>query len=333
MKRLSVVASVAVILCSCVEPPQRGVGPLGEKPITQTISADTLADCTGTFQLGLVAVNDLAGSTYTDPDGGVHPGGLYNTGSNSRPAAIDAVQPKVTAVSNVIGVATLGGSTMRMIADSLVTAIARDPLKATKVKVVNGAIGGVRTDDWSNPANPAWAQFTDLLKAGGIKTNQLRVVFFMDIRLAHSGIFADEVSMEAKWLDSTVANLRRKYPSVQSVYITPHQYVGYSGVKLKVQEPWSYWTAWAVQSVVASRSGRADPWTVVGPYIWANGLGPDSIAGGLPGRSDGREYVCSDFEQTGGSAGVHSGPTGAVKQSADFLSFLHTDASTSWYRK
>ena len=121
-----------------------------------------------------------------------------------------------------------------------------------------------------------------------------------------------------------------RYPGVQTVYLSSHHYVGYSGVA-DIQEPIAYWNAWTMQQVVRRRAVRADPWTVVGPSLWVNGLGADGVVGGIPGRSDGRENACSDFEQVSGSAGVHSSPTGAAKIASDFMNFLHTDASTSWY--
>ncbi len=123
-----------------------------------------------------------------------------------------------------------------------------------------------------------------------------------------------------------------RYPGVQTVYLSSHHYVGYSGVA-DIQEPIAYWNAWTMQQVVRRRAVRADPWTVVGPSLWVNGLGADGVVGGIPGRSDGRENACSDFEQVSGNAGVHSSPTGATKIASDFMNFLRTDASTSWYRR
>lgn len=290
------------------------------------------ANCVPVYQPGLITVSDLAGGTYTDPQGGVHPGGLYDTGSNTRPPEIDAVKPTVTAVTNIIGVAFLGGSTIRIPGDSIIAAVNKDKTRNTKVKFANGGISGQRTNQWTNPAGSAWTDFATQLSLAGVKPTQLRVVFYMDIANAGTGTFAGEVDQLSSWVDSTINNLKAKYPSVQSVYLSSHHYIGYSGVT-DIQEPIAYWNAWTVQKVVRGRAGRADPWTVVGPSVWVNGLGPDSVLGGLPGRSDGRENECSNFEQTGGSAGVHSSPTGAAKIAIDFMAFLHNDASTSWYRK
>lgn len=290
------------------------------------------ANCLGVYQAGLIAVGDLAGGTYTDPQGGVHPGGLYDTGLNTRPPEIDAVKPTVTAVTNVLGVAFLGGSTIGIPGDSIIAAVKRDKTKNTKVKFANGGVGGHRTNVWASPTATGWTNFAAALSAAGIKPNQLRVVFYMDMASADVETFAGEVNQLASWIDSTITNVKTKYPSVQHVYLTSHHYVGYSGV-FDIQEPKGYWNAWSVQQAVRLRAGRADPWTVVGPYVWTNGLGPDSTLGGIPGRSDGRENECLNFEQGGGSSGVHSSPTGATKISTDFMAFLKTDASTSWYRK
>jgi hypothetical protein len=320
------VLALAILACA----PERTTAPAVNLRVV--VADDTLANCIdGTYQDGLIASTDLAGGTYTDPQGGVHPGGLYDTGLNTRPPEIDAVRPTVTKVSNVIGVATLGGSTIARIGDSLLAAVKRDPLKNRFIKTANGGIGGKRMDAWADPTSTAWADFAAALKSAGIKPNQLRVVLVMDIESAGLGTFEGEVAQNATWMDSTVSNIRTKYPSVQIVYLTSHHYLGYSGLA-PIQEPIAYWNAWSVQRVVRRRAGTANPWTVVGAYVWGNGLGSDRIVGGIPGRSDGLELACADFEAVGTNSGVHVSPTGAVKATSDFMAFLHNDASTIWYR-
>jgi hypothetical protein len=291
-----------------------------------------IATCSGVYQPGLVPVSDLAGGTYTDPQGGVHLGGLYDTGLNTRPTEIDAVMPTVTAVSSVIGVALVGGSTIRIPGDSIVAAVARDASRNTQVKFANGGLSGKRAAEWAPSSSSIWTDFAAELSSAGIAPSQLRVVFYMDIDNAGTGTFTGEVNQLAVWIDGTITNLKAKYPSVQTVYLSSHHYIGYSGVP-DIQEPIAYWNAWSVQQVVRKRAGRADPWTVVGPYLWVNGLGSDRVVGGIPGRSDGREDLCADFEQMSGSAGVHSSASGAAKIATDFMNFLHSDASARWYRK
>ena len=58
----------------------------------------------------------------------------------------------------------------------------------------------------------------------------------MDIANAGTGTFAGEVNQLASWVDSTINNLKSKYPSVQTVYLSSHHYIGYSGV-FDIQEP------------------------------------------------------------------------------------------------
>jgi hypothetical protein len=328
-RRIAVLSSaLALAILACA--PEKTTTPVLHP--RAEITEDTLADCVGgAYRDGLIASTDLAGGTYTDPEGGVHPGGLYDTGLNTRPPEIDAVRPTVTKVSNVIGVAALGGSTIRIIADSILTAVKRDPLKNRFVKTANGGISAKRMDSWADPASSAWPAFSAALSSAGIKANQLRVVFVMDIESAGLGTFEGEVAQNATWMDSTVSNIKAKYPSVQHVYLSSHHYIGYSGDPV-IKEPLAYWNAWSVQRVVRRRAGTANPWTVVGPYVWVNGLGSDRIAGGIPGRSDGKEYACGDFQAAGGSAGVHMIAGGAIKATSDFMAFLHNDAGTVWYR-
>src|SRR6266542_2611525 len=316
------VLAVAIVACT----PENTTSPAVHTRFVT--GSDTTANCiAGAYQVGLTALTDLAGGTYTDPEGGVHPGGLYDTGLNTRPPEIDAVMPTVTRVANVIGVATLGGSTISRIADSLLAAVKRDPLKNKFIKTANGGISAKRMDAWADPTATAWADFAAVLKSAGIQPKQLRVVFVMDIQSAGLGTFEGEVAQNATWMDSSVSNIRAKYPSVQMVFLTSHHYLGYSGLA-PIQEPIAFWNAWSVQRVVRRRAGTANPWTVVGPYVWANGLGSDSVAGGVPGRSDGLELACVDFEAVGTNSGVHLSPSGAVKGTNDFMAFLHTDAST-----
>ena len=320
------VLALLIVACTSGET----TAPEGQPP--GDTSGDTVANCVaGQYQAGLTASTDLAGGFYVDPQGGSHRGGLYDTGLNTRPPEIDAVRPTVTAVNNVIGVAVLGGSTIRNIADSLFAAVQRDPIKNRFITTANGGISGKRMDSWADPASSAWQGFANALTSAGIQPSQLRVVLVMDIQSAEAGTFEGEVAQNATWMDNTVSNIRTKYPSVQIVYLTSHHYVGYSGDPV-IKEPLAYWNAWSVQRVVRRRAGTANPWTVVGAYVWANGLGSDRILGGIPGRSDGVEYACGDFQAVGGSAGVHMIAGGAVKATNDFMKFLHSDASTIWYR-
>ncbi len=265
---------------------------------------------------------DLAGGFYTDPQGGVHPGGLYDTGQNARPPEIDAVMPVVTPVAGKLGVALMGASTIRLIGDALLPLVAADPLKAPKVKFCNGAIGGKRTDSWANPNDSCWTTFASRLASAGISPNQLRVVLFMDFANAGTGTFEGDVAQNTAWIDAVIANISAKYPSVRTVYLSSHHYVGYSG-SVGVEEPLAYIDAWSIQRVVRLRAGTNTPWTVVGAYPWTNGEIP---------RADGKFYICSDFQQDGNSAGVHMDPPGASKAALDFLSVLQTDTSTVWYR-
>jgi hypothetical protein len=282
------------------------------------------ADCSKTFQSHLTPVIDMPGQLYLDPEGAVQLGGLYDTGLNTRPAAIDAVMPTVTEVSGVLGVALLGASTLRIIGDQVLPEVLRDPRKAAVVKFCNGCQGGIRTDEWANPDHTAWTDFAAALTAAGITASQLRVVFWMDYANAGTGTFEGEVEQVNIWTEAVVANVIAKYPSVQIVYLCAHHYVGYSAPALwDVYEPLGYWNVWSHKRVVAGRSGTATPWVVVGPYVWANGIAA---------RLDRREYVCIDFEQTGGSSGIHLNPSGAKKATLDWMRFLHHDHSARWYR-
>ncbi|MGW1777444.1 hypothetical protein [Streptomyces sp. NPDC002104] len=83
-------------------------------------------------------------------------------------------------------------------------------------------------------------------------------------------------------------------------------------------------------SNLAYGTGGVAPWLSWGPYMWADGLGSDGVAGGIPGRSDGLEWACSDLE----SDRVHPGPTGEQKVADLILNQFSTDSTTTpWLNK
>jgi len=70
------------------------------------------------------------------------------------------------------------------------------------------------------------------------------------------------------------------------------------------------------------------PWLSWGPYLWTNGIGPDGVEGGIPGRNDFLEWKCGDLE----TDGLHPEASGEEKVSAMLLAFFKTDPSTrTWF--
>ena len=185
-------------------------------------------------------------------------------------------------------------------------------------------MSGRRTSEWADSGNDAWTTFSSRLTAAGIAANQLRVIIWSDYASADLRTFEGEVEQNKTWIEAIVANIATVYTACQIVYLCPHHYVGYADIPANpdVFEPDNYWNVWSMQRVITGRSGTAAPWTVAGPYLWANGTTV---------RRDGREYICLDFEQTSGSAGVHASPSGGKKAAQDILNFLRTDHSARWY--
>jgi hypothetical protein len=131
-------------------------------------------------------------------------------------------------------------------------------------------------------------------------------------------------------------NLKTKYPSVKIAYLSsrifaygattspePHAYEGGFAVKWLVEDQIN-----GALDLTFSGAGARVPWLSWGPYLWADGLGPDKIAGGIPGRSDGLEWLCSDF----GPDGIHPDTSDQVKVADMLLKFFSTDSTAApWF--
>lgn len=82
------------------------------------------------------------------------------------------------------------------------------------------------------------------------------------------------------------------------------------------------------------------PWLAWGPYLWTDGLGPDGIEGGQPGRSGGLEWTCSTEDLDGdgfpdgdvNTDGTHPAIKGRIKVAHLLLDFFKSDTTARiWY--
>jgi hypothetical protein len=336
-----VAAAAAVFLAGAVmEWTGGGGGPLPTTAVARAATTLTGPNCTNT-SVGLTPLSDLGQGTYKGFQGGLYPGGV-----NTPPASY--LNAGVTAASRVrpldrtgapsptgrIGLLSIG---MSNASDEFARLIG---LAATHLTVVNNhVLGGVLSS--GNPQVTLVNGATSNFDASRIVSNEASYLSIVDTDLADSGVSPNQV--QAVWLKEAIANeknlfptdsqhlesdlntiiamLRAHFPNLRLIYMSSRIYAGYAVTTLN-PEPFAYDSGFAVKWTVADAiktASAASPWVGWGPYLWANGTHP---------RSDGLEWLCSDF----GSDGTHPSSQGAEKVAGLLLHFFTTDPTTkTWF--
>jgi hypothetical protein len=175
--------------------------------------------------------------------------------------------------------------------------------------------------------------------AAGLTGNQVQVVWLKLPERNPDEPFPVDAETFADDLKLVLQSLHDNYPSVKIAYLSSRIYGGY-GSELN-PEPWAYQhgfgNKWTIEAQIDGDPGLNPdpdqgtvqaPWIAWGPYIWANGAGPDGVPGGEPGRSDGLEWLCGDFREDG----IHPSDAGAAKVASLIADFLHSDDTAClWY--
>ncbi len=289
-------------------------------------------------------LTDLGSGAYLGEEGGLYPGG-----ANARPAAHESaglaiaaqVQPldgagNPDAANGRIVLASMGMSNTTQEFSEFLPLAAADAELDPRVTFVDGAQGGQTAQNWADPAHACWATFATRLANAGVTGAQLQAVWMKLASPASSypATFPAGPRQVQAWIRQAVLNLKSKYPSVRIVYLSSRIYAGYASTNLN-PEPQAYENAfsvkWLVQDQINGDPGLAHggasppaPWLSWGPYLWADGLGPDGVAGGVPGRSDGLEWLCSDLSNDG----THPSTTGRQKVAQMLLAWLKTDSTS-----
>jgi hypothetical protein len=282
-------------------------------PLADQEQPAAAATCERGYIDGLVPLTDLGSGTYQGQMGGLYPGG-----SNSLPAAhatlglslAAAVEPlssvglpspggKIGLVS--IGVSNTSGEFRELI-------VTPDPARAETVQLVNGAQSGEAVSDWVAPHAGAWSVLAERVAEAGLTTHQVQVAWVKLPERNPSLDFPLDAEQYVDDLSQVLRNLHDAYPNLRIAYLSSRIYGGY-GESLS-PEPFAYQhgfgVKWTIEAQIAGADLNADPqgthrvpWLAWGPYLWANGVGPDSSQGGIPGRSDGLEWLCEDFRDDG----------------------------------
>jgi hypothetical protein len=303
---------------------------------------------------GLVPLTDLGTGTYNGYAGGLYPGG-----ANAMPAAhmqagqgiAQSLQPLnasgAPAATGKIVIASLGMCNTTTESQFFLPLIAADSAVSPKVKFVDGAEGGMTADKLGDPNHAEhqtmWGLFDSDIQAQGVTGAQVQVVW-LKITTAWAAVPAPKTfPQSAQWLQGlvrqTVLILKQRYPSVKVVYLTSRVYAGYATTQLN-PEPYAYENGfslkWLIEqqingdaSLAFNGTGAPAPWIAWGPYMWTDGLGSDGVVGGVPGRSDGLEWMLSDMANDG----THpSQPQGATKVAQLLLDFFKADTiAAMWF--
>jgi len=312
--------------------------------VTFDVAPAYAADCTRTHT-GRVPINDLGTGTYLGAQGGLYPGGV-----NPRPAghnnaglflAGNRIKPRNSAgavdlANGKIGLISIGMSNTTQEFQRFLTIAGSDPSINAKVAMVDGAQGGQDAVAWSTPTGPPWAVLAQRLSQAGIGAAQVQVVWLKEqIAGDNLGPFPGGAQNLRDLLRSIVTIARSKYPNLRIAYLSSRSYGDYNGA---LRGTGAYEQAFAVKWLIQDQisgdprlaytdSGPA-PWLAWSTYLWADGLGADDVPGGIPGRSDGLEWSCSDYQ----SDGVHPSASGRNKVANRLLSFLKADTtSTPWF--
>lgn len=309
------------------------------------------AEC-GITSVGLVPLNDLGTGTYQGYQGGLYPGG-----SNAMPAAhlnaglaiASALKPldaegNVDEANGVIAMASIGMSNTMQEFGQFMTLVQNAPGLNARLVLVNGAESGQTAVHWIRASGQAWSHFAGALSAAGVTPEQVQVVW---IKLANRGDIdwgpfpGYAVSLRDHMYEA-VRTLKDLYPNVQMAFLSSRIYAGYAGDYYLNPEPLAYESGLSVKWLIQQQmdgdqnlnydpaNGTVEaPWMAWGTYLWADGLGPDGVSGGIPGRSDGLEYECGDLRDDG----THPSPgVGTVKVANLLMDFFRTDpTATPWF--
>lgn len=303
------------------------------------------ADCTRTHT-GRVPLDDLGSGTYLGRQGGLYPGG-----SNTRPAAHDQagvalatnqVVPRDASgqpdpVSGKVVLLSIGMSNTTQEFQRFIQVAAGVPGRDPRLVIVDGAQGGKDAVAWSSPTSTTWTVVAQRLAAAGVTAAQVQVVWLkQQIAGDALGTFPEGAQTLRDRLRDIVTIARSKYPNLRVAHLSSRTYGDYHSAQ---RGKGAYEQAFAVKLLIANQingdprlsytgTNPVAPWLAWGPYLWADGLGADDVPGGVPGRSDGLEWACGDYQ----TDGIHPSASGRDKVAGALIAFYTGDTTaTPWF--
>ncbi|WP_344337207.1 hypothetical protein, partial [Kitasatospora putterlickiae] len=301
-------------------------------------------DCSSSFS-GQTPLVDMGASTYQGQSGGLYPGA-----SNTRPAAhtqagkdiaLQHVLPRnaagqVDLVNGKVVLISIGMSNTTQEFQAFIARTAQYANLNSRLVIVDGAQGGQDAHAWENPAGTTWSVLAGRLSAAGVTAAQVQAVWIKEQYVGDNlGAFPAGARSLRDSLAAIARNARAKYSNLALGYVASRIYT-YNPSRSAGAYQQGFAVKWLIEQQIngdptlSYGAGGVAPWLSWGPYLWADGLGADHAAGGVPGRGDGLEWKCSDLE----SDLVHPGPTGEQKVATMLLNQFSTDETTvSWFNK
>jgi hypothetical protein len=287
----------------------------------------------------LVALTDLGTGTYLGYEGGLYPNGSNTPPPTQLAAAMsyaDNIGPLNAAgqpdPNGSYALMSVGVSITRTIWDEFGPAEAGDPARNSKLVLVNAAIDGTDSPNWTSPTSGTWLTITNYyLPYQNLTANQVVAAWIMMPHSSPRGVYPSDMQTQESDLISILQNLHTYFPNLQLAYISSLHYGGY-GASASYPEPDAYEFGLAVRTVItdqingnpALNNNPANgpvmaPLLLWGPYTWENGL---------LGRSDGVVWDCQDVS----SDGLHPSQVGRNKEAGLLTTFFKSDPTAMpWF--
>jgi len=287
----------------------------------------------------LVALPDLGTGTYLGFEGGLYPNGQNTPPASQLAAALSYAQNigplNASGQSDPNGsyaLMSVGVSITRTIWDEFGPMEAADPALHSHLVLVNAAIDGTNSPDWTSPSSGTWLTMTNYyLPYQNLTANQVVAAWIMMPHSNQSGTYPNDMQNQENDLIAILQDLHTYFPNLQLAYVSSLHYGGYQPSN-SYPEPYTYEFGLAVQNVIADQingnpalnNNPANgpvmaPLLLWGPYTWSNGL---------LGRSDGLTWDCQDVT----SDGLHPSSLGRNKEAGLLTTFFKTDpTATPWF--
>ncbi len=326
-------------------------------------SAEILAQNCSQTSVGLVPLIDLGTGEYQGFSGGLYPGGANQPPTAHLEAGLQMARQIVPldTAGNVdlqqghYVLLSIGMSNATQEFSEFITLAENDSNRHPQLIIVDGAQGGWSAEKIIQPDAAFWSKIdNERLPAKGVTPQQVQIVWLKEANARPTQSFPQYAQKLQDELRQIVQILKSRYPNLKLVYLSSRTYGGYATNDLN-PEPYAYQSGFAVKWLIQAqiegdstlnydpaRGEVKAPWLAWGPYLWTDGVGPDGVPGGVPGRSDGLEWVCSNVDADGDGFldgdvqkdGTHPSKNGRLKVAKLLLQFFNSDTTAKiWYRK
>jgi hypothetical protein len=223
-----------------------------------------------------------------------------------------------------------------------------DPEKNPQLVIVNGAQGGQPASVWADLIASVWDVVDDRLTLTGVTPQQVQVAW---VKLADDdplslGPFPGRMQTLQAELEAVARNTKIRYPNIKLIYYSSrtraYVYDDDPAPENPLNpEPTAYESGfavkWLIEKYISDPVSLGEvPYLTWGPYLWVDGLGSDTVVGGVPGRSDGYEWNCLQDDDVASDVRTddytHPGGGGITKVGDMLLDFFKTDLTARpWF--